>query len=165
MLAKRQALGLARASLLCKNVKAGRQGQLSKVILPPTTAKASTGCRVQGIRCLSTTACSKAQQTPATVDVKEPAVSEGAEGGIYQPKEAKPTLAEPLAKNLFLGKLNPEFLVYPEISKEELEFLTELVEESVAVQRVKDGKGWRGACAWWDKNDRYISWHCGESVV
>ena len=54
----------------------------------------------------------RAQQTPATVDLKKPAESEGAEGGIYQAKEAKPILKEPLAKNLFLGKLNPVSLIF-----------------------------------------------------
>ncbi|GFO29174.1 hypothetical protein PoB_005567900, partial [Plakobranchus ocellatus] len=58
-------------------------------------------------RCLRLTSQYGTQQTPVPVDVNQPATSEGAEGGIYQPKEAKPTLKDPLAKNLFLGKLNP----------------------------------------------------------
>ncbi|KAK3778252.1 hypothetical protein RRG08_060178 [Elysia crispata] len=126
MLARRQALRLALAGLRCKIAGTRINAQLGKVAILSSTNTQDLG-RIQCRRCLSTTSSMRAQQTPATVDLKKPAESEGAEGGIYQAKEAKPILKEPLAKNLFLGKLNPEFLVYPEVSKEELEFLTELV--------------------------------------
>lgn len=47
--------------------------------------------------------------------------------GKYVKKESLPKLAEPIAKNFFLGKLNPTFLVYPQLSKEALDELNELI--------------------------------------
>ncbi|CAG5133700.1 unnamed protein product, partial [Candidula unifasciata] len=41
--------------------------------------------------------------------------------------ELKPKLTEPLVQNFFLGKLDPIFLVYPQVSKQELEQINELV--------------------------------------
>ncbi|XP_059143103.1 complex I assembly factor ACAD9, mitochondrial-like [Physella acuta] len=47
--------------------------------------------------------------------------------GKYLKTEPLPKLTEPIAKNFFLGKLDPKHLEYPQISKEELEQLNELI--------------------------------------
>ncbi|XP_005097371.1 complex I assembly factor ACAD9, mitochondrial [Aplysia californica] len=52
---------------------------------------------------------------------------QASEMGEYAPTGKKPILDQPIAKSLYLGKLDPKFLVYPEISKEEFDELNELV--------------------------------------
>jgi len=64
-------------------------------------------------------------------------------GGVEEvrKRDKKPVLTEPIAKGLFLGKLDPEHLVYPEIGKYELENINELCEP---VQRFFDNLDSKG---------------------
>jgi len=59
---------------------------------------------------------------------KAPVTSTAGEGGVMKEVEKKPVLKEPIAKSYFMGKLDPEHLIYPEIGKYELEEINELCE-------------------------------------
>ncbi|BFZ08245.1 hypothetical protein BsWGS_11284 [Bradybaena similaris] len=74
-------------------------------------------------RCLATDSHSSLVDKP-----KKDAVTQKKMGeiGVFK-ADRKPKLREPLVPNLFLGKLDPIFLVYPELSKQELDHINELV--------------------------------------
>ncbi|KAH9494509.1 Complex I assembly factor acad9, mitochondrial [Bulinus truncatus] len=48
--------------------------------------------------------------------------------GKYVKKRTFPKLKEPIVKNFFLGKLEPNFMVFPELSKDELDQVNALTE-------------------------------------